>query len=226
MTKIIAVNGSPKKEKGNTSMILKPFLQGIKEAEAETELFYTHSMNLKPCTGKLICWNKTPGECYIEDDMQKLYPKLRKAEILVLATPVYIPLPARFQKFMNRLVPLMDPVLERRDGRTRATLREDVNLKKFVLVSTSGWWEKENMDTVVRIVKELAEDASVEFPTPLLRPHSHLMKKEGRVTEEGEKIIKAAKSAGYELITKGNISKATAEKISRPLISFEDYLRR
>jgi multimeric flavodoxin WrbA len=226
MAKIIAVNGSPKKEKGNTSMILKPFLEGMEEAGAKTEVFYTHSMDIQPCTGEFICWNKTPGECYITDDMQELYPKLREADILVFATPVYIPLPAKFQIFVNRLVPLMNPVLERREGRTRARLREDVHLTKFVLVSTSGWWEKENMDTVVRIVSEMAEDSSVEFPTPLLRPHAYLMKKEGNLTKEGEEIREAAKKAGYDLITKGTIDEATAEKIRHPLISFDEYLGR
>ena len=77
--------------------------------------------------------------------------------------PVYIPLPGAMQNVINRLCPLIEPRLEFRQGRTRARFRDDVNIRKIVLVSTGGWWEKENFDTVVRIVEELAEAASVEF---------------------------------------------------------------
>ena len=38
--KIIAVNSSPNMEKGNTALILTPFLEGIREKGAEVELFY------------------------------------------------------------------------------------------------------------------------------------------------------------------------------------------
>ena len=76
------------------------------------------------------------------------------------------------QNIINRLCPLLDPVLEFRKGRTRATIRKDVRIRTIVLVSASGWWEKGNFGTVVRIVKELAEDASVKFGGAVLRPHA------------------------------------------------------
>jgi len=172
MAKAVVINGSPRKDKGNTAMILDPFIHGMTEAGADVEVFYTKNLKVKPCTGQLQCWGKTPGECYIKDDMQKLYPKLREADILVLATPVYIPLPGEMQNVINRLCPLLDPFLEFREGRTRAMFRKDVGIRKIVLVSTGGWWEKANFGTVVRITEELAKDASVEFAGAVLRPHA------------------------------------------------------
>ena len=59
------------------------------------------------------------------------------------------------QNFINRLTPLVNPNIEYREGRTRAQFREDVQIKEIVLVASGGWWEAENFDTVVRIVKEL-----------------------------------------------------------------------
>ena len=58
----------------------------------EVEVLYTKRLSIKPFTGELHCWYKTPRECHIQDDMQLIYPKLREPEILVLATPVYISL--------------------------------------------------------------------------------------------------------------------------------------
>ena len=93
MVKLIVFNGSARLDKGNTALVLEPFLDGIKQAGATVELFYSKKLNIKPCSGELSCWHKTPGRCYIQDDMQKLYPKLRQADILVFATQVYLPLP-------------------------------------------------------------------------------------------------------------------------------------
>ena len=39
--KVIAINSSPNMDKGNTAAILNPFLDGMKEAGAEVELYFT-----------------------------------------------------------------------------------------------------------------------------------------------------------------------------------------
>ena len=140
MNKVVAINGSPRKGKGNTAMVLNSFLEGIAENGTGIELFYASELKVKPCAcGEMQCWYASPGECCINDDMRQLYPKLKTAEILIIATPVYIPLPGDLQNIINRLCPLVEPFLEFRAGRTRARLRKDVNIKKYVLVSTGGW---------------------------------------------------------------------------------------
>jgi multimeric flavodoxin WrbA len=226
MIKAIAINGSPRKDKGNTAMILKPFIEGMIDAGAEVDVYYTKNLKLKPCTGEFQCWRETPGECYIKDDMQKLYPKLKEADILILATPVYAPLPGEMQIVINRLVPLIFPLLETREGRTRATLRDGWKLRKVVLMGTGGWWEKENLDTVVRIAKELAEVMSIEFAGAVLRPHAFLMKKKGELTSDGVSVIETVKKAGYDFIKAGQLSEEILDTISRPLISREELLKR
>lgn len=225
MTSSIVINGSPRKDKGTTAFVLEPFMQGMVDAGCEVELFYTSRLKIKQCScGKMYCWYDKPGECCIQDDMQPLYPKLKEADILVLATPVYIPLPGDMQNLINRLCPLIVPQLEFRDGRTRARFREDVGIQRIALVSTSGWWELGNFDTVMRIVEELAEDASAQFAGAVLRPHAFLLKKEGKLTEEGKDVLGAVREAGAELVNTGSLSERTRETISQPLIS-EDELR-
>lgn len=227
MIKIVAINGSPRMEKGYTAMILTPFIQGMMDAGSEVELFYARRLKVKPCTcGEMYCWYKKAGECCIKDDMQLLYPQLREADILVLATPVYIPLPGEMQNFINRLCPLINPILENLEGRTRARFHKQVNIRKIVLVSTGGWWEKENFETVIRITEELAKGVSVEFAGAVLRPHAFLMKEKGRLTKDGEAVLNAVKRAGHELVKMGKMKKETLEAISRPLISEEQLRRR
>ncbi|HJX37204.1 MAG TPA: flavodoxin family protein [Anaerolineae bacterium] len=223
MTRVVAINGSPRLEKGNTHVVLTPFLQGMTDAGAGVELFYASRLDVEPCTGEFHCWYEKPGECYIKDDMELLYPELREAEILVLATPVYIPLPGEMQNVINRLCALIDPTLETREGRTRARFHKDVKIKKIVLVSTSGWWEMGNFDTVVRIVQELAEDARVAFAGAVLRPHAYLMKEDGELTQDGKAVQEAARKAGNELVEEGSMKQETLEQVSRPLISQEEF---
>lgn len=224
MSKAVAINGSPRMERGNTAMVLDPFIEGMMSAGSHVELFYANRLKVKPCAcGTLYCWTQMPGECCIRDDMQLLYPKLKEADVLVLATPVYIPLPGDMQDILNRLCPLLDPVLEFRKGRTRATFRKDVSIRAIALVSTSGWWERGNFGTVVRIVKELAEDTSVGFAGAVLRPHVDYMRRGGELTQDGKAVLNSVRTAGYELIKNGAMRRETLATISRPLISRARY---
>jgi len=208
-------------------MVLAPFIQGMKDAGCDVELFYAGKLKIQPCgCGTMYCWSEKPGECCINDDMELLYPKLKEADILVFATPVYIPLPGDMQNIINRLCPFLDPLLKIRDGRTRIRFHKDVKIKKIALVSVCGWWEKENMNTVLQIVKEFAAIASVEFVGAVLRPHAFLLKKKGELTNQGKEILDTVHKAGGELIKDGSMKKETLDIISRPLISWDEYLQK
>ncbi|MDD5645741.1 MAG: flavodoxin family protein [Candidatus Bipolaricaulis sp.] len=222
MARTIALYYSSGEEAGNTARLLRAFLGGMERGGDVVQSFAIMTMSILPCTGELACWSRTPGHCYIQDDMQRLYPLLRAAQTLVLATPVYIPLPGQMQNVLNRLCPLLDPELQTREGRTRARLRQDVAIRRIALVATSGWWEIENLDTVVRVARELAEDASVSFVGALLRPHADAALRPGRIAEE---ILGAADQAGFELATHGLISTSTLAAVSRPVLSREEYFR-
>jgi len=221
MVYALAVSGSRRMEKSNTTVILRPFLEGMKEAGASVDLHYLQGMNVKPCIGDFHCWREKLGECVQSDDMNILYPRLRKADILVLATPVYIPLPGQMQNFLNRLCPLLEPSRVIREGRTRVGFHKDVAIRKIALIATSGWWELDNFGTVIRIAKEFAEDASVEFAGAILRPHFPWMKEnEGKARE----ILEASRTAGYQLVKGGTIPPEVLQIISQPLISQEDWM--
>jgi len=222
LIKVVAINGSAKMEKGNTALVLAPFIDGMKKAGASVELFYAKRLNVKPCTAEFYCWNKKPGQCHIDDNMQMLYPKLRRAGILVLATPVYIPLPGEMQNLINRLCPLFEPILEFREGRTRARFHAGVNIRKIVLASTCGWWEMGNFGTVLRIAEEFAKDVNAEFAGAVLRPHAYLMRGNG---EKVKNVTDALRQVGYELVRKGRMPKKLLEVTGQPLISEEEYRR-
>ncbi len=221
MTKVFAVNGSNRKGRGNMEKLLTPFLEGMKEAGAEVELVYSRDLDIEDCLGDFDCWTKHPGVCIQKDEMQEMYPMLRASDILVLGIPRYIPTPAPLQAFINRLCPLIEPVLEAKDGRTVARFQEDVRIKRIVLVAVSGWWEVGNMDLLVEIVKEIAKDTGTEFAGALLRPHAYEMAR-----PEAADVLESARRLGRQLISEGRMSSDDLAVVSRPLVSWEDDLER
>lgn len=227
MPRAVAINGSPRMEEGHTALLLTHFIQGLADAGSEVALFYASRLKVKPCAcGVMHCWYRKPGECCFRDDMDLLYPELREANTLILATPVYIPLPGAMQNLINRLCPLVKPLLETREGRTRARFREGVAIQRIALVSTGAWWEIENFGIVVRIAEELAENANVAFAGAVLRPHAFTMQGQEGLTADGEAVLDAVRRAGTELVDEGAMRPETLEAISRPLISQEELRRR
>jgi multimeric flavodoxin WrbA len=86
--KVMIAIGSPRK-KGNSATLAKQVAAGAKAGGAQVETFFLHHMNIKPCTACDACRKKKDVDCIIQDDMQMLYPKLRDAEAIVIASPIY-----------------------------------------------------------------------------------------------------------------------------------------
>ena len=88
--KVLIINGSPKKERGTTAGLLKHFVEGIEEAGASVETIYSKGYDLGDCRGCFNCWSSTPGKCIQDDEMKEILVKIADADLLVLATPVFV----------------------------------------------------------------------------------------------------------------------------------------
>lgn len=224
--KVLAFNSSPRMQNGNTAIILNPFLEGMKEMGAEVELLFTKKLNVNPCQGCFNCWLKTPGKCFQKDDMQMLLPKLHEADILVLATPLYVDgMSAPMKNVIDRMVPLVQPFVELRDGHYRHVVREGHEYASLVLVSNCGFWETDNFDTLLVHVKAACKNMAKEFAGAVLRPHGAML---GGMVEMGvplDDVLEAAKEAGRELVRDGKMSPGTLATVSRELMPSETYLQ-
>lgn len=220
--KVLAINGSPKMDKGNTALILNPFLEGMREAGAEVELFYTKKLKINPCQGEWNCMFKTPGVCFQKDDMQMLLPKLGEADIWALATPVYVDgVTASIKNVMERLNPLMLPFFEYRDGHSLHPRREGTKRSKIVLVSTCGFWEMGNFDPLLAHLRTYCRNSDREFAGALLRPHGAGLKEMKEMGVPLDDVFEAAKEAGRQLVRDGEMAPETLNIVSRELIPLE-----
>jgi multimeric flavodoxin WrbA len=222
---VLAINGSPNGEKGNTALILKPFLEGMKETGAEIHLFYTKDLKINPCLGEYNCWFKTPGKCFQEDDMQEVFPKLIPADILVLATPLYVDgMTGPMKTLVDRFIPIGHPIIEFRDGHCRHPRRQGVKDGKLVLVSNCGFWELDNFDPLVTHVKAISKNLEREFSGALLRPHGPALKAMVNQGMPVNDVFEAAKEAGRQLIQDGRMSADTLKIVSRQLVPRQQYV--
>ncbi len=224
--KALVVNSSPHMDKGNTAVILNPFLDGMREAGAEVELFYTRKLKINPCLGCFNCWLKTPGVCAQRDDMDMLRPKMEEADVCVLATPVYVDgMAGPLKNLIDRIIPSVQPFFELRNGHIRHPGRGENRPRKMVLVSNCGFWEMDNFDPLVVHVKAICQNINMEFAGALLRPHGPAMKPMLEIGGLVEDVIEAAREAGRQLVRDGRMSPDTLSTVSRELMPMEDYFQ-
>ena len=83
----IGFQGSPRK-KGNTSFLLTNFMQAVETLGAQTRIIEVAQKNIIPCKEYVVCEKK--GYCPIDDDVKnEIYPLIRQAEVIVLASPIF-----------------------------------------------------------------------------------------------------------------------------------------
>jgi multimeric flavodoxin WrbA len=98
--KVLGLAASPRRH-GNTELLLDQVLGGAASKGAQTEKVVLEAMNIAPCDECEGCYET--GRCIVQDDYQLLYPKLIKAERIVLAAPIFfLGLPAQAKAFIDR----------------------------------------------------------------------------------------------------------------------------
>ncbi|MDM7934053.1 MAG: flavodoxin family protein [Methanothrix sp.] len=211
--KVLAINGSPRMSEGNTAMILNPFLESMREAGAEVELLYARRLSVGPCNGDMSCWFETPGECCQRDDMQVLYPKLREADIIVLATPLYYSgVTGLLKNLMDRMLPVH--VFSRRRQRV-------------ILVSTCGDWSIRAFDPLLAQMRAAYSmpETGPEYLCALLRPAAEAMRHMAGQRSPLDDVLAAAREAGRQVIMEGRISEDLLGRVSQEIVSEEEYNR-
>ena len=98
--RVIGIVGSPRVN-GNTEILTRHTLGAMEEEGFDTELIRLAKMDIRPCNACMVC--KMEESCPIDDDLFPLYTKMKAAEAIVLASPVYFSAASGLMKsFMDR----------------------------------------------------------------------------------------------------------------------------
>ncbi len=99
--KIIALVGSPHKDRGSTARLTRLVLDGAEAEGAGTETIYLPGSSVLPCLGCDYCHKK--GRCAQKDSFAEIQEKVQAADGLVLGSPNYIfSVSAQMKAFMDR----------------------------------------------------------------------------------------------------------------------------
>lgn len=118
MSNIIVLSCSPRKG-GNTDLLVDAFVKGA-EKNNNVEVVSVADYKVNPCIGCNSCFDREGHDCFQQDDMQVVYDKLKCADVIVVASPVY------FYGVSAQLKAIID--------RLHTPMRNDFKVKKLALI--------------------------------------------------------------------------------------------
>lgn len=100
--KILAINGSPRTIRSTTRRLAQFVLEGAADSGAETELIDLCDLRVVPCTACEAC--SLDGTCVNDDDVPLLVDRMKEADGILFASPVYIDnVSGQLKVFFDRL---------------------------------------------------------------------------------------------------------------------------
>ena len=88
LKRVLIFTASPRKN-GNSTILASKAAEGVKAGGGEPEVVSVSHLKIAPCNACDSCIYKPEAGCVIKDDMQPLYQKIRNAQGIIFATPVY-----------------------------------------------------------------------------------------------------------------------------------------
>jgi len=105
--KVIAINGSPRKE-WNTASLLQKALDGAKSMGADTGMVNLYDLNFKGCTSCFVCkikGGKFVGRCAMKDELTSTLENISECDVLFLGSPIYLGnVTGEMHSFLERLI--------------------------------------------------------------------------------------------------------------------------
>lgn len=102
MGKVLIVSSSYRKD-SNSAALAATVAEGAKSNGHQVDFVDISHMEIRPCRGCDSCLKPKAKGCVVKDDMQNLYPLIREADILILASPIYwFTMGGQLKQFIDR----------------------------------------------------------------------------------------------------------------------------
>ena len=124
MAKKVLIISTSLRGKSNSEILAKECEKGARDAGHDVECLSLRGKDIRFCIGCLSC-QKT-GSCVLKDDVPEIMVKVKAAEVVVFATPIYYyEMSGQMKTLLDRLNPLYDSDYRFRDIYMIATAAED-----------------------------------------------------------------------------------------------------
>lgn len=216
---ILLINGSPRGERSNTLKLASSFIDGIcaeqSESTPDVKRLDIAKMNIRPCLGCFSCWNRTPGKCCIQDDMQSVIEALLWADITIWSFPLYyFSLPGNLKTVIDRQLPMVTPFMVEGVQGGGHSSRYDMSRKRTVLISTCGFYTADtNYNSVTAQFDRICGKGGY---TTVFCGEGELFSVP-ELSDMTGKYLETVRLAGREYIT-GGIKEETSEKLQQSVL--------
>jgi len=133
MKKVLIISTSLHKD-SNSEYLAKEFEKGAKEAGNEVEFVSLNGKTIGFCTGCLVC--QRAQKCVIQDDAVEIADKVKEANVLVFATPIY------YYEMSGQMKTLLD--------RCNPLFPSDYSFREVFLLATAADENDSAMDGAVK----------------------------------------------------------------------------
>lgn len=224
--KITAINGSPKRKRGATYLMVEEFLKGAQDQGAETNHILLSNMNIHHCIGCLSCWMKTPGVCVFHDDIQKI--DLSDSDIIIYATPLYIDnISGLLKNYMDRGVSSVYPTIEKDVHGEGIHPKRRTIRPKIMAMANCGFPGQSHFEVLRVLFRRIARNMGTELIGEIYRDQGPLLMYDD---PQLEPIIAQYKlrlqTAGREIVKELSISEKTKRELEEELIPHDLYLQK
>ncbi|MCX7736870.1 MAG: NAD(P)H-dependent oxidoreductase [Candidatus Kapabacteria bacterium] len=196
--------------------LLNSVIKGLKEQKVSVEYINISKLSISPCRG---CTDDpvflSNGKCLCEDDMQKIYPKLRSSDLWIFSLYNSNNWTAQtFINFLDRMEPLFQPnYSQSTNGSSHKTHKG-----KVAFISSSDNIDSNAISIYSNHLKNFVKLFNRQFIGSIVRPHLWAIGMLQGMGVNLDDIFNAAKDAGKQMVHQKTLSKDTLLTISRPLI--------
>ena len=217
--KVVVLNASPRGNKGYTDFFLKPFIAGMKK-KTNVEVVYLDKFDINPCKGCFACWMDNPQQCIYHDadDFHTVAEKLRDADLIVYAFPIYTDsIPGILKNYFDRSVSRAYPYIIQGKNRVRHPRKFIKENQSMVVFSICGFFKMINFEPVSVYFNALAHNRHCPLVGEIYRPAAVGLYGNPFLFKKYEQVMAALKDAGEEVVTNGKIKQKTIKKIHQKI---------
>ena len=217
---VLVLNGSPKAGASSTMKLTKAFLEGL--GRTDVEIVDLARFNIQPCKGCYVCWEKTPGKCFIDDDMQILFKKSIEADLIIWSFPLYYyGMPSQIKAFMDRQLPARMPfITESLSGKPEHPSRFNLAPQMHILISTCGFFSVENnFEALVKQFDILFAEKHVK----IICPQGELFSIP-QLSDHTERYLSLVRQAGAEYGADKCFSSEIESQLAEPLFEKNAFM--
>ena len=138
MNKVLVITTSLRKN-SNSDRMAQEFAKGAREAGCTVEELSLKGKDLRYCVGCMACMKR--NRCMLPDDGNELVEKVRTADVLVFATPIYYyEMSGQMKVFLDRMNPIYTAEYAFRDVYLLACAAEEGDkVPERARIGLEGW---------------------------------------------------------------------------------------